>query len=589
MPLNIRSMYCLPLLLAILILSLPQIGQADTPITLDAIAATVDGKAITCYDIQEDMNTMHQQLKQQGKHDVHLKLLYQRALDSQIMWKLQQREAKKLSIHVSPDEINNAIQKVEERNHLQTGQLKEVLKAQGIDYQTYVKTLKKRMLTNKLMDIAVRSRIKISEESIQEYYRKYLEHPKPRREIRLAQIFIAASKQGKNGVHDIEKARHIAQSIENKLQQHDDFKKLVSLYSNAPDSSTGGDMGWFFPGGLAPSFAEVFQLSVGQHSHIIRSQRGFHILQVQDERWQKPNLGKAYDEVHARHILMKVPNNADVTTRAKIMNRIQHLAQDLKHANDETFAMRAKEVSQGPSSSRGGDLGWFKRGQMVPAFEKSAFALQAGETSGVVESQFGFHIIHVIARRHIDPNSLLARHDQIQQALTSAEMQNQVPRWLANLKAKASIHETHDCDQMIQLKPLISSREKSEAIMPPRSSSQSAVTIKTPEQTLLDWKRAWEAKNMEAYFSHYSDAFMPESRFATRSDWKTYKRRVIANKTSIHIQLRQTHIKKIDDQHIQIDFIQNYVGNHFRDQSHKILHMVLEHNTWKIVREETIE
>ena len=94
---------------------------------------------------------------------------------------------------------------------------------------------------------------------------------------------------------------------------------------------------------------------------------------------------------------------------------------------------------------------------------------------------------------------------------------------------------------------------------------------------------------MEAYFSHYSDAFMPESRFATRSDWETYKRRVITNKTSIRIQLRQTHIKKTDDQHIQIDFIQNYIGNNFRDQSHKILHMVLEHNTWKIVREETIE
>jgi len=582
MSLNIRLMYCLPLLLAILTLSLPQTGHAETAIPLDAIAATVDGKAITCYDIQENMQALHQQLKQQGKHDIHQKLLYQRALDSQIMWKLKQREAKKLGIHVSPDEINNAIQKVEERNHLQAGQLKEVLKAQGVTYSTYVETLKKRMLNNKLMNIAVRSRIKISEESIQEYYRKYLKDPKPRREIRLAQIFIAVSNQPKNAGNSVEKARNIAQSIEQKLQQHEAFKKLVSLYSNAPDSSTGGDMGWFFPGGLAPSFSEVFQLSVGQNSHIIRSQRGFHILQVQDERWQKPKLGKAYDEVHARHILMKVPSNASVTMRAKIMNRIQHLAQDLKHANDEVFATRAKELSQGPSSSRGGDLGWFKRGQMVPAFEKAAFALKAGETSGVVESQFGFHIIHVIARRHIDPNSLLARHDQIQQALTSAEMQNQVPRWLANLKVKASIHETHDCGQIINLKPFVAVNTPSKTTVP------TPISIKTPEQTLLSWKQAWESQNIKAYFAHYSDSFIPNSRFSTRKGWETYKRRVIGNKTAIHIQMQHTKIKKVDAQHVRIDFILHYVSNTLQDQTHKVLSMALEKTTWKITREENL-
>ncbi|MDQ6974049.1 MAG: hypothetical protein Q9M10_04120, partial [Mariprofundaceae bacterium] len=82
--------------------------------------------------------------------------------------------------------------------------------------------------------------------------------------------------------------------------------------------------------------------------------------------------------------------------------------------------------------------------------------------------------------------------------------------------------------------------------------------------------------------------FIPESQFATRAAWEAYKRSVIAKQTSIRIQLRQTHIKKIDDQHIQIDFIQNYVADTFHDQSHKILHMVLEHNTWKITREQTI-
>ncbi len=91
------------------------------------------------------------------------------------------------------------------------------------------------------------------------------------------------------------------------------------------------------------------------------------------------------DEVRARHILLETEEKA------------RQVLADIRGGAD--FAEAAKAHSTGPSGPRGGDLGFFQAGQMVPEFSEAAFALQPGEVSDPVQTQFGWHLIKVEERR----------------------------------------------------------------------------------------------------------------------------------------------------------------------------------------------
>lgn len=86
-------------------------------------------------------------------------------------------------------------------------------------------------------------------------------------------------------------------------------------------------------------------------------------------------------QVNAAHILLNSEKDA-----ANVMNRI---------SKGEDFAALAKRFSKCPSKSKGGDLGWFGKGQMVPEFEEAAFSVPQGSVIGPVKTEFGYHIIFV--------------------------------------------------------------------------------------------------------------------------------------------------------------------------------------------------
>ncbi|MFQ6058820.1 MAG: peptidylprolyl isomerase [Anaerolineae bacterium] len=168
-------------------------------------------------------------------------------------------------------------------------------------------------------------------------------------------------------------------------------------------------------------FEERFQETLSR----LKSQAGFSeadfrgrfeadLLRDKFQEFLASRVPTTEQQVHVRHILVETKEEAE-----RVLERLKQ---------GEDFATLAQELSQDPGSKdKGGDLGWFPRGQMAPEFDEVAFTLPPGGTSEVVQTASGFHIIQVLEReddRELAPDLLEQRRDNALDAWLQAQHQS---------------------------------------------------------------------------------------------------------------------------------------------------------------------
>ncbi len=143
------------------------------------------------------------------------------------------------------------------------------------------------------------------------------------------------------------------------------------------------------------------------------------------------------EQVRARHILIKVEKTADEKTKAEARKKIVDIQKKIMSGDD--FAETAKQHSQGPSNVKGGDLGYFGKGQMVKPFEEVAFKLAKGEVSDIVETRFGYHLIKVEDRKAPQKAVYAEKKQQIIAKLKNERIQKEVNTYINKLREEAKI------------------------------------------------------------------------------------------------------------------------------------------------------
>lgn len=143
-------------------------------------------------------------------------------------------------------------------------------------------------------------------------------------------------------------------------------------------------------------------------------------------------------EVRASHILVQLGTDASPQQVEAAKEKAAKLAGKAREAGVD-FAALAKESSEGPSKENGGDLGWFKRGEMVPELEQAAFSLEPGQVSEPVRTRFGWHVVKVEEKRQTAARPYEEVAGQLREQLFREEMERQTRRYVEELKRGAII------------------------------------------------------------------------------------------------------------------------------------------------------
>jgi len=141
------------------------------------------------------------------------------------------------------------------------------------------------------------------------------------------------------------------------------------------------------------------------------------------------------EQIRVRHILIR---STTAQPRIEALKKIRDIQKKVK-ANEANFSEIAKKHSECMSAPKGGDLGFITKGEMVPEFEKAAFALKVGEVSDVVETKYGFHVIKCVEKKSEEKKTLDEVSDYLRNLVYQQNMEKYYEKWLRGLSDKASI------------------------------------------------------------------------------------------------------------------------------------------------------
>jgi peptidyl-prolyl cis-trans isomerase SurA len=397
---------------------------------IDSIVAVVNEDVITRYELDDRVREVVRQLQKQDTPLPAADVLERQILERMITDMLQQQYASENGVRVDDAQLNLAITRIAQQNNFpSSAEFQAKLEADGVDYKKFREEIRSEIISTRLREREVESKLVISEAEVDNYLANKARIGSAGEEFHIAHILVLVPEQA--SADKIQAARERAEQALSKLKSGADFAQVAAGTSDAKDALKGGDLGWRSGDSIPPLFMNELQnMKPGQISEVLRSPSGFHILKLVEKR--SSNAPVVITQTHARHILIKA---SEIMPEAEAKKRIMEIKQRIDAGAD--FAEQAKRYSQDGSAQQGGDLDWLSPGQTVPEFEAEMNKLKPGQI-GMVQTQFGWHLIQVLERRNTDVSEQQKRQ-QARVAIGTFKSDEMFQDWLRQLRDRAFI------------------------------------------------------------------------------------------------------------------------------------------------------
>ncbi len=398
---------------------------------IDNILVVVNEDVITRHELDTRLAVVVRQLKKQGTLLPEPAVLERQILERMIGDMLQTQFAKETGLRIDDAQLDKALTRIAQQNKLASlSAFRNKLEQDGIDFNKFREEIRTEILTTRLREREVDSKLVISENEIENYLKNQSKQAGKGEELQLAHIMVVVPEQA--SAEKIQTYRLKAEQALAKLRAGAPFAQVAAGYSDAGDALQGGNLGWRSADRIPGMFVEAIQkMKPGEVSEILRSPNGFHILKLVDRRSKDAPL--VITQTHARHILIKT---SELVPENEAKNRLSEIKQRIDNGAD--FAAQAKLYSEDGSAAQGGDLGWLSPGETVSEFEGPMDALKVKQISGLVQSGFGWHLIQVLERRDTDV-SAEQKKLQARNAIRTFRSDEAFQDWLRQLRDRAFI------------------------------------------------------------------------------------------------------------------------------------------------------
>ena len=397
----------------------------------DYIVAVVNQELVTAGELQLRLARLRDNAARSGGGLPAAEQLRQQVLDALIDERVQVTYARESGQRLDDAELDRAVANVAQQNQISMAELRERLRAEGIDFTRFRNNVRDQMLSERVREREVLGRIRISDAEIDTFLDKRREAARGADQFNIAQVLIKVAEDADAATQAQRQA--LAEAVLRRLRGGEPFDAVAREVSEDSSRAEGGVMGMRAADRLPDLFVDAVRpLQPGEvKATVLRSGAGFHILKLVDKR---DGSGATVQQTRARHILLRpspqLPQEAALRRIAGFKREIANGA--------KSFEQLARDNSEDGSAASGGDLGWSSPGSLVPEFEEAMNALALGGVSEPVVSRFGVHLIQVAERREItlEPKQI---REQARNVLREQKFDSAYVEWMRELRARAYV------------------------------------------------------------------------------------------------------------------------------------------------------